>query len=885
MGVGRTYWLAAEADEAAPDAGGKRITPICLLQSTEGRWVTGTGTLSADPDGTGALLAEAGQTASLPRGSEDGRFLAALRQRGLYQLAERYCRRVLEQKDLSAARRAEMSIELSITLAENALAAPPAERTPLWDQAQKPLETFVQQNPQSPWAVQVRLQEALNLLARGELARQEAELTEAGLEALEEARRQLRQAIRRLEELLPMVEQMRRQSVSGPGRAVRAAEEDLPPAAHWEAMAETIRYELARAYRNQAQTYPAGSADRSDGLLQALKLLDWTAGLQADHPLVWKARVDQVVCLRLLGRWEEAEQRLNQLAELQPPPEVLARAQAERIRVLLAEGKLSEAAGLAEQLRQQALRSAELDLAVLETYLSQWEAAQKAQDAQQADRLYQRASGQVRLLGQQYGPYWMRRGEVLLAGRLGRAPETHHVATLLRAAEGFYRSGKLQEAIDAYDRAQKAAQEGNDSQGAFQAGFLAATIHHQQGHHAEALARYRQLAYQWPDHPDAPKAHELAIHHAAQLAKAGSASALEEYGQLLAEHRRRWPQHPSTDRIRHLAGRLAELRRDWAGAVQAYCQISPSDPDFVQAVESAGRVYAQWLAEEKAAGKLVAARAQEAAGWFESVILGPEGRLPERWSPAQRAAVLAAARIWLDFTPKGYQQAEPLLAAALHASPDADEQWKSDARILWVYCLAASGRTEQAIQVLQQVGPGNPEILLVLLEGLGRLIASGGPEVRPTVAKLQLQTIQLLQNQSERLGEAVRRTLVRIQAQALTDAGQTAEALAAFRAAAKQYPKDSRIQEAYAQFCVQQPQTALIEEGLAKWQEISRHAPLGSPLWFRAQYGISAAECRLNRPEQALERIRRLEILYPSMGGPELAQQFRRLKAQCQKGN
>jgi len=816
---------------------------------------------------------------------EDGRFLAGLRERQLHQLAELYCRRLLEQKDLPTARGAEISIELSITLAEKALAAPPAERAPLWQEAQKPLDAFGQQYPQSPWVVQVRLQEALNLLARGELARQEAELTQAGPEALEEARSSLRQAIRRLEELSEQVEQMRRQSDRGPSQPIRPTEDSAPTAAQWEAIGETIRYQLARAFRNQAQTYPAGSADRADGLLQALKLLDWTARIQADHPLVWKARVDQIVCYRLLGQTKEAGERLAQLAGLGPPPDIQARAQAEAIRLLLAEGKLAEAVGLAEQARQQSVRSAELDLAVLETYAAQWEAAHKAQDAQQAEQHYQRASAQVRLLGQEYGPYWMRRGEVLLAGRMGRAPESSNVAALVRAAEGFYRSGKLREAIEAYDRAQKAALEAGDPQRAFQVGFLAATIEHQQGRHAEALARYRDLAHRWPDLPDAPKAHELAIHHAAQLAKEGASEALEQYAQLLAEHRRRWPKDPSTDRIRYLAGRLAELRRDWPAAVQAYCEISPSDSDFAQAVESAGRVYAQWLAEEKAAGKFVAARAQEAGRWFESVIQGPDGRLPERWSAAQRAAVLAAARLWLEFMPKGYQQAEPLLAAALQSSPDADDQWKSDARILWVYCLAAAGRQDQARQVLQEVGPGKPEVLLVLLEGLSRLGAGGAPEVRTQAAKLQLQTIQLLQNQSGRLGEAVERTVVRIQAQALADAGQKQEALAAFRAAAQKYPKDSRIQEAYAQFCIEQAETALVEEGLRKWQEINRHAPLSSPLWFRAQYGMCLAECRLNRSEQALERIRRLEILYPSLGGPELAAQFRRLKTQHAKKN
>jgi len=847
------------------------------------------------PAGDGGCPLATGETAA-----SDGRFLAGLRSRGLYELAEYYCRRLLEQKNLPVVRQAEMSMELSITLAEKALSSAPADRDRLWQQAQEPLDHFLRTWGQSAWAVQVRLQEALNLLARGELARQETELVGGGPESLEEARQYLRQAIRRLQELLEQAEQMRRQAGGGVRQPVRPSEEPAPSPAQWEAMAETIRYELARAYRNLGQTSPAGSADRSDALQQALKLLDWTSRLEADHPLVWKARLDQIICYRLLGQPKEVKTWLAHLAGMNPPPEIQARVQAESIRLFLDEGQLAEAAALAEAAQRQTPPNPELDLAVLETYVAHWAAAHKAQDAQQAEQYYQRASEQVRLLGQQYGPYWMRRGEVLLAARIGRMPDRGNVATLVRAAEGFFRSGKFREAVEAYDRAQKAALAAGDQQGAFQAGFLAATIEHQQAHHAEALARYRELARRWPDHPEAPKAHELAIHHAAELAKQSASAApdqtatnqagphqaaLDQYAELLAEHQRRWPEHPSTNRIRHLAGRLAELRRDWPAAAEAYCQISPSDPDFAEAVRSAGRVYAQWLAAEQAAGKPIAAQAQQAAGWFASVILGPEQRLPERWSPAQREAVLAAARLWLDFTPQGYQQAEPLLAAALQASPDADPQWRSDAQILWVYCLAAAGRQQQALQVLREVGPGKPEILLVLLEGLARLAAGGSPEARSAVAKLQLETIQLLRAQAGRLGEAVQRTVDRLEAQALAEAGQTQQALTAFRAAAQKYPKDSRIQEAYAQFCVEQPASALIEEGLQKWREISRHAPLGSPLWFRAQYGMSLAECRLNRSEQALERIRRLEILYPSLGGPELAAQFRRLKTQCQKGN
>ena len=66
-----------------------------------------------------ALLAVLVSTAaSDDDSSTDQRFLAGLRERGLYQLAERYCDDRLAQPDLPPARRADLVAELSLVLAE-----------------------------------------------------------------------------------------------------------------------------------------------------------------------------------------------------------------------------------------------------------------------------------------------------------------------------------------------------------------------------------------------------------------------------------------------------------------------------------------------------------------------------------------------------------------------------------------------------------------------------------------------------------------------------------------------------------------------------------------------------------------------------------------------
>jgi len=846
------------------------------------------------------LLCLAITSAAVAGESGDQRFLAGLRERGLFRLAETYCTDRLKRGDLPEGQRADLAIELSRCLAEWAVGSPPEERGPLWQRASQVTQDFTRDYPQNPRLPLVRLQQALCHLARGELARQEAQLSADPSALLEQARTHLRDAIKELNALDDDVQRgLRQQSLPGPGERAGLDAHQLA------SLQNNIQYELARALRNQADCYASDSPDRANALTQAVKLLLRLAALDPVDPLSWKSRVDLIESYRLLADYGQSRRQLDALLALKPPPPVELRARAERIRLALATDQLAEAISVLSQGRQiDEATSPELDYAWLETYLAAGRATGDAQGNAKAAEWQAKATEMVERIEQWHGPYWTRRAGMLLASYVRASPDGGDLAMLVRAAESSFRSGQFTEALAGYDRAQaRAAKEGNSAR-AFDLGYIAATIEHQRGRHAEALERYRRLAMAMPESAQAPEAHLLAIYHAAQLAKAEPQGSLDQYAALLQEHLRTWPTGPSADQVWRQWGRLREQQRDWQGAIRAYQAISAGDAEYLQAAEAVERCYGAWLAERKAAGQPNEELAGKAADWFESLVVGPQGRLPERWSPLQQFAVLAAARLRLSHTAAGYDRTQRMLSTALQTTGDAPPQWKSAARVLLVVSLAGQGRSREAGQLLAEISAGSPQQLLSLLEGLERVARgtdgapcaawsrwSARPEVRGELAQLQLSAIKLLPADSKALSGTERQTLERVRAQALADAGRIEESLQQYEALAAAYPRDGAIQEAYARLLLTRVDRAATEEArkksiqsaLEKWRELEEKSPPQSPRWFLAKYWVARLHFESGNKNQAAKMITLLRLLHPELGGPELKPQFEELLKRCQE--
>ena len=327
-----------------------------------------------------------------------------------------------------------------------------------------------------------------------------------------------------------------------------------------------MRYQLARAFRNQALCYPADSTDRVNALAQSLELVAPLAGAAGDDPLAWPARLDELVCLRLTGKLPEAAKKLADFQNLHPPDAMQRRLRAEGVRLLIASGRLEQAYQAAGGPTDETdAGGADLNFARLEAIVTLWQKA-AAENVQPIAAQWEKLAGdEVRHIESLHGPYWMRRAETLLAGTLKKAARAESLESLTRAAVSYYRGGQIDEALAAYDEAAQQAQSKGQSDQAFDIRYTAAAVENQRKHFQDASHRFAQLASVMPDHPKAAEAHLAAIYNAAEAAQADQ-QPLDEYRKLLAAHLAGWPQSPTVGLAAMWLGKLDEHDHLWQAA-------------------------------------------------------------------------------------------------------------------------------------------------------------------------------------------------------------------------------------------------------------------------------------------------------------------------------
>src|SRR5687768_9215474 len=102
-------------------------------------------------------------TAQFP--SVEERFIAGLRQRRLFELAEKHCQSKLAEQSLLPVERATLTIELIRTLVQHAAFARPEDRAALWQKARTTAAEFLASHSKNPRLILVRFQDALTPLA------------------------------------------------------------------------------------------------------------------------------------------------------------------------------------------------------------------------------------------------------------------------------------------------------------------------------------------------------------------------------------------------------------------------------------------------------------------------------------------------------------------------------------------------------------------------------------------------------------------------------------------------------------------------------------------------------------------------------------------------
>jgi hypothetical protein len=810
-------------------------------------------------------------TMSVESGRVEETFLAGLRARRLFSLAERHCNQQLGETGLSEPTRIDFAVELARTLSEHALHEDRAGRNTLWQQAVEAVRAPGLDAVKGSRRLLLEGQQALVHLTHGEVARQEVELAGSHDGFYEVPRGELRAAVSQLQTTLKEVSRELRQA----SPTQRAGDDDLS-SGELTALERNLQYQLARAFRNQGESYPEKSPDRANSLRQAVELLQPLTSADQDAT-AWSARLDEIVCLRLLEDFDAAGEKIHKTTQMNPPSAMTLAVHAEEIRLLLDLDQLDEALAVVEKLQAAGTKTADLDYACLEAYVAAWRRASEGNLTADASQWQDRAAALIQEIDDRFGRYWSRRAEMLLAGTVTRAEGTQNLAVLVRAAESFYRSGEFDQSLAAYDRATRQARESGQPQ-SFEYAYTAGAIEQQRGHYIEAAKRFRAVALGDATNAKAPDAHLLAIYNTA-LAKKDDEGAVSKkaYLDLLKEHLDHWPRSSTVNQVRVWLGAFYEREQHWSEAIEAYKAISADDRQAATGVEAAARCYEKWLASLTAANEPTGEIVSSAGAYFERLVTGGRTNLPEHWSQTQRIAATSAAAIWLQYADGEFARADRLLSATLADTADAPDEWKSTAQTLRVFALAAQGRHDEAARLLDELSGDAPRQMLVLVEGLQRSAAKAPPNVKRELAKLQLVAARRVQVRASDLPADQQRDFQRAYVQALDAAGKHSEALAAAKQLAEASPRDGELQEQHARLLVDSDDRASLKSAAVKWHEISRKTRQGSDRWLRAMYYQAAAQQRLGHQDQTLRIVKYTEGLVPELGGAEMKAKFQEL--------
>lgn len=448
------------------------------------------------------------------------------------------------------------------------------------------------------------IQQALDTVSRAELAREAATLTGQPGPQLENARKLCRNAITDLRQLETKLTQLLRETYeTRPSRR----KENAWTTRELESLTRNLQVQLARAYRNQAMCYDAGSIDRLNALSLALQRLPEIVTQPIDDTSVWRARVEQVACLRLLNKLAAAQQFAAKWLDSSPPKTFAARLQSEQIRLALANQAPEQALKLVDTIAADTQREslAELDDAVLAALL----AAQDLADPAQSTRLIKRATAQLTRIANLHGPYWQRRAQFRFGQAMQSRMDSNDPQLLAYAAASLYAAAEYDQAVAAYDRIATLHQTNGDRDKQFSALSTAAAIVREQQQTSEARNRFRQLALDHPAHEQAADMHLVAVGLAAkelrQAPAADRAEVFDLYRELINEHLQQWPGGSTAKQVkawqqriqtpalnRQQARRLAE-RGQREPALSLYRQLAADSPEDLAIQEELATLLAE----------------------------------------------------------------------------------------------------------------------------------------------------------------------------------------------------------------------------------------------------------------------------------------------------
>lgn len=806
--------------------------------------------------------------------TRDTQFVAGLRQRRLFELAETYCQQRLSQPGIDDVSRADLTVELIRTHALHALHQPASERGNWFKRAHDLATEFARNRP--PRAILAQVQDALTWIAEGELAAAEYRAGAIDAAELDRALQPLRQAAAALEnidkQLTRELPQVRRRTLQ-PGELT--ADELFTLQQH-------VLYQAARVGRLRGELYEPKSPDRIALLQQTQETLKTPlAQLAPGDPLANLVRLELAISERLLGNLQSANDFLSLLDKEPNPPEIRLAARAERIRAAIDSRDLNAAVQLHQQGRSLGTKTAaELDLAWLETYIAAWRQAQQASSGD-VTAWQEKAAAMAKFIQQTHGTYWGRRADQLLVHALGGSAGGAGAAVLARTADNLCLKGELDQAVATYEKASEQAFTAGDVNTGYELVLKGAQVQQDRKLFADASRRLRAVSLREPNHSKAAPTHLQAAWNAAQEVRRNQAASAA-YVELLNEHLKTFPGGNSAAQAALWLGQWQLAKDQPREAFAAFIQTPRDSPQLAEVVPAAANAVRLWFAELAAAGKSPSSELPAVLDFFQQVLFEGDTRLPERWTKAQRDAAVAVAELRLAYDSNAASEVEALLSAAIQSTNEAPAAWLQAAQLQRIIALAMlPGRERDAQAAIEQAAGAAPQQLLTSIERLSQIATTSPPSLRAAVARLQLQTITLLDSRRQQLQPAERVALDRGKAEAMLLAGQRQEGLALYAQLAKDNPDSGPIQEGYADALLAAGDKSSLQMALDQWRRIAARTKARTPRWFKAKYSVALAQYKLGDKKSAGQLLDYTLQTPPGLAGTGWQAKFAELLKLC----
>lgn len=476
--------------------------------------------------------------------AREKQFVAGLRARQLFDIAEAYCIDSLGRADITATDQAALTVELMQSRAAQALIAPADQKENAWQKTWQTERDFESKFPQHPKAILVTIQTALARLSYAAAIQQELSAEMIRQSDVQSAREsmidQLRRARRTFEAVKRDIDRMLPEQ-----RAKRESENELS-ADQLAIMRSKVRYQLAKCYLQTAYGYDAeDTVNRTSIISDVLQqLLEVQNSVSPQQRIWWLAKSTQIECLRLVGRNSEALKVLNGLPEEETPANLVSTILEQRLLLAIARTDTTWARKHLTQSAQQRLshQSPQMDVAQLKA------AVMLSQNAtSNADRQgwLDRAAEIVGDIGTRHGAYWGRRAGLALIETTGSStnlptqqPSAGQREILIQTAQRATRNGNDEDALRAWRRAIDLTPPGIDRQ---PLQISTSKILERLKRHRESAELLLTAANEQPTSMMAAAMHLRGCWNMAQT------DAPAELVASLGQHIQQWPQSPTTE--------------------------------------------------------------------------------------------------------------------------------------------------------------------------------------------------------------------------------------------------------------------------------------------------------------------------------------------------